>query len=70
MRPMSLFESGESNGTVSLGDLFGKREEIWGENKITLEEMSFLACRGGWPQSAFLDQEAALESAFDYARLL
>lgn len=66
MRPMSLFESGESNGGVSLGDLFATPEKILAKNKLKLRDIAFLICRGGWPLAVSLSEEAALEQAFDY----
>lgn len=66
MRPMTLFESGESNGTVSLGELFSAPEKILQKNDLKLKEISFLICRGGWPAAVGLPDEAALEQAFDY----
>ena len=46
MRPMSLFESEDSNGTVSLQDLF-EQNNIAAENSIDIEKFAFLICRGG-----------------------
>lgn len=66
MRPMTLFESGESNGTVSLGELFSTPEKILQKNNLKLKDISFLICRGGWPAAVGLPDEAALEQAFDY----
>lgn len=66
MRPMSLFESGESNGKVSLGELFATPERILEKNELNLQDIAFLICRGGWPLSVGLPEEAALEQAFDY----
>lgn len=66
MRPMTLFESGESNGTVSLGELFSTPEKILQKNDLKLKDISFLICRGGWPAAVGLPDEAALEQAFDY----
>lgn len=66
MRPMSLFESGESNGDVSLSDLFMGNHEIIGENRISLEQLSFLVCRGGWPRTTEMRDQTALDQAFDY----
>ncbi len=66
MRPMTLFESGESNGTVSLGDLFSTPEKILQKNELKLTDNAFLICRGGWPTAVGLPEEAALEQAFDY----
>lgn len=66
MRPMSLFESGESNGKVSLGELFATPERLLEKNGLNLQDIAFLICRGGWPLSVGLPEEAALEQAFDY----
>ena len=66
MRPMTLFESGESNGRVSLGSLFDAPERILEKNELKLQDVAFLICRGGWPMAVGLSEEAALEQAFDY----
>lgn len=66
MRPMSLYESGESNGSVSLKELFNSPDNINGINKLSLEDVAYLCCRGGWPKSVFMDKDIALEQAFDY----
>ncbi len=67
MRPMSLFESGESSGTVSIEELFGNKDiQLKGIADINLETLAFLICRGGWPSATFLDGEDALSLAFDY----
>jgi len=66
MRPMTLYESGESNGSVSLSDLFNNSSKITGINELSLEDVAYLCCRGGWPRSIFMDKEIALEQAFDY----
>ena len=62
MRPMSLWESGDSSGAVSLGDLFSRG---WGEDapaahELQLEEIADLACRGGWPQALQMSKRASL----------
>ncbi len=69
MRPMSLWESGESTGEISLKKLFHLTgaDLIRGFNSSTLEDIAFLACRGGWPKS--LDKESprsALRQALNY----
>ena len=66
MRPMSLFESGESSGEVSLKALFDGHKNIDGENPNDIEKLAFLVCRGGWPGAIDLDEKPALEQAFDY----
>lgn len=66
MRPMTLSESGESNGSISLADLFAAPEKLFGRNSLKLQDIAFLICRGGWPMAVGLPEEAALEQAFDY----
>lgn len=66
MRPMTLFESGESTGTVSLSEIFEAPEKILEKNPLTLRDISFLICRGGWPAAVGLSDEVALEQAIDY----
>lgn len=66
MRPMSLYESLDSTGEVSLKELFEMPEQIDGENLLDLNRLAFLVCRGGWPRATELEGEIALEQAFDY----
>lgn len=66
MRPMSLYESGESNGKVSLSHLFESRENIVAMNSLRIDDIAFLICRGGWPFACSLQGDAALAQAFDY----
>lgn len=66
MRPMSLYESGESNGKVSLSHLFESRENIVATNDLRIDDIAFLICRGGWPFACSLQGDAALAQAFDY----
>ena len=63
MRPMSLYESGESTGDVSLNTLFDNPDNIVGVNRLTLEDMAFLICRGGWPRASTLEGDIALDQA-------
>lgn len=67
MRTMSLFESGESKGTVSLKEIFDGNTEVEGTSNIDLSELSYLICRGGWPKVVDIkDQRIALQQAIDY----
>lgn len=66
MRPMSLYESGDSTGEVSLRTLFESKVEIGGVASMSLERLAFLVCRGGWPQSVDMREEIALDQARDY----
>ena len=65
MRPMSLYESGDSTGDVSLKDLFEKNT-VDGESDMTIDRLAFLACRGGWPQAIDMRDDIALDQARDY----
>ena len=68
MRPMSLWESGESSGEVSIASLFDGKPLCIADSEVhKLEDIAFLACRGGWPQAVSLERrKAALEQAFNY----
>ena len=66
MRPMSLWESGESSGEVSLSQLFAGNQSIEGCNRQSIEDIAFLVCRGGWPSSVGKARRAALRQAYDY----
>ena len=66
MRPMSLWESQESTGEVSLGELFATPDQVGGINNIDIEQIAFLTCRGGWPLAVDMEREVALDQAFDY----
>ncbi len=66
MRTMSLWESGESSGEVSLAELFTSPLKIEGLNRLNLSDIAFLTCRGGWPMAVGMDKEIALDQAFDY----
>lgn len=68
MRPMSLFESKESKGTVSLQNLFdGTGDYPWEvDHDFTLENVAHLLCRGGWPISVLAQKEIAIEITKNY----
>ncbi|MCD7710116.1 MAG: DUF4143 domain-containing protein [Porphyromonadaceae bacterium] len=71
MRPMSLWESGESTGEVSLTDLFLAPDKIEALNKLTLSALAFIVCRGGWPNSLSKKTEkAALSQATEYYKAI
>lgn len=65
MRPMTLYESGDSTGDVSLASLF-ESQPISGCSDLDLDRLTFLICRGGWPESVNMDDDVALDQAFDY----
>jgi len=66
MRPMTLFESGESNGSISLGDLFNEQTNIAVKSEIDIRRLAYLICRGGWPKAVGQSEKVALTQAFDY----
>ena len=70
MRPMSLYESGESKGEVSLNDLFNQADIAVVPHDMPIEQIAFLVCRGGWPQATFLKGDTALDQAEDYLESL
>lgn len=67
MYPMSLYESGESNGTVSLKKLFDDPSSFSGcHSELSIDDLKFAICRGGWPASLNLhSRKAQLEIAKD-----
>jgi len=66
MRTMSLYESLESNGSVSIRELFAGKNEIEGVSTLTIEQIAFLICRGGWPASVNATGDPALRMSIDY----
>ena len=71
MYPMTLWETGESNGTVSLTQIIEEKNYDFdgASSDLTLEKLFFAACRGGWPRCLALKKDAAkLEIAKDYYR--
>ena len=66
MRTMTLWESGESSGEVSLSSLFREPSKVSGKSGLELKDIAFLTCRGGWPGAIDLPREVALDQAFDY----
>ena len=69
MRTMSLYESGESNGLVSLSKLKNGEFEI-AKSNLSIEDYAFLICRGGWPLAINDDKDVALAQAKDYYEVL
>lgn len=66
MRPMSLYESGESNGLLSLGSLFEGKFDAVAANELKINDLCYLICRGGWPKSIGKSERAALRQAYNY----
>jgi predicted AAA+ superfamily ATPase len=72
MHPMSLYESGDSNGSISLKDVLDGTIEINGQKSdITYERLAYLTCRGGWPSAVTMkDENLALKIANEYLNVL
>ena len=66
MRPMTLWESGDSTGEISLGVLFQGAEDVFGSCDKELYDIAWLMCRGGWPRAVNQSKDIALGRAFDY----
>ena len=69
MRPMTLWESGESEGGISLKNLFDKNiPDVSASKKLSLQDIAYMICRGGWPQSIVhgVDRDDAIGLAKDY----
>lgn len=69
MRTMSLFESGDSNGNVSLKKLINNEFHPC-MSDMSIKDYAFVICRGGWPLSLTEDRDVALEQAFSYYEML
>ena len=69
MRPMSLWESGDSTGEISLKDLFDGKDNVFGKSKLSLDDLTFVVCRGGWPETVTRPNHA-LTLAADYYKSL
>lgn len=71
MKPLSLYESGESNGVISLQDLLDEKTNIDGkQSNLSYEDLVYALCRGGWPNSLKMSKEDALEVAPNYLNTL
>jgi len=67
MRPMSLFESGESTGQVSLDGLFDGNTDMAGKSNLSVEQLAYALTRGGWPEAVVEENpDYALQMAYNY----
>lgn len=66
MRPMTLYESGDSNGLISMEELFKEQKEFTAKSQIDIRRIAYLICRGGWPKSLDQSEKIALRQAYDY----
>ena len=67
MCTMSLFESGDSTGMISLSDLFNsEKKNLSGKSNLDINRLAYLICRGGWPGTLDMSETDALAQAFDY----
>lgn len=71
MKPLSLYESGESNGKISLLDILNGKRDIDGiRTSLDYEKIAYVLCRGGWPNSLHLPEKEALEIPKNYIDVL
>ena len=70
MRPMSLYESRESNGTVLLADLFNDKCDIESVSDLSIEQIAFAVCRGGFPATIGKSDTTALRMSVDYVEAI
>jgi hypothetical protein len=70
MHTMSLYESQESNGAISLRDLFEGKPFSIATSNLSIEQIAFAICRGGWPASVKIKGNDALELAKDYVEAI
>ena len=66
MRPMTLFETSDSTGKVSLKKLFKNETDIAATNETDLKKIAYLICRGGWPKVLGVSEKIALRQSIDY----
>jgi len=66
MRPMTLWESGDSNGKVALSDLFKGQNDAVGMSNVDILRLAYLICRGGWPKSLYPNEKISLTQVYDY----
>jgi predicted AAA+ superfamily ATPase len=67
MRTMSLLESGESTGDISLKDLFDGKKDMFSQSKMTIDRIAFILTRGGWPEAVGEENEKyALKMVYNY----
>jgi len=70
MRPMSLFESLDSNGSISLLKMFERTQKLSAISELDIAKIAFLVCRGGWPKSIDQVEKIALQQVIDYCHVL
>jgi len=70
MRPMSLFESSDSDGSVSMAKLFEQPGDISGCSEMSLEKITYCIVRGGWPESVGKDERTAIMKVQDYVNTI
>src|SRR5665647_187915 len=66
MRPMTLYESGDSKGSISLRKLFMAQDKVAVKSELDVRRIAYLICRGGWPKSLGHNEKIALRQAYDY----
>lgn len=66
MHTMSIFESGESSGEISISSLFDGEHDVFAQNNLSIESLAHATCRGGWPQAVNLDGVDAIKASFKH----
>lgn len=66
MRTMSLWESGDSSGVFSLEALFKQQAEVAGAKDLSINDLAYLVCRGGWPGVLGMSEKNALKQSRNY----
>lgn len=69
MYPMSLWESGDSTGEVSLGEVLNGNDDAAGKSKLNIDDLAFTICRGGWPEAVIRPEQAMLLMNYYYKSL-
>ncbi len=70
MKPLSLYETGQSNGEVSIYDLFEGETDVSSISKLSIENISNLVIKGGWPKNVLKSTSVAMKFANEYCKLI
>jgi len=71
MKPFTLYESGDSSGSISLEDILNERVVVRGQKSdIDYKRLAYLTCRGGWPTALKRNEKISLEIAKEYVKVL
>ncbi|MGL4485328.1 MAG: ATP-binding protein [Anaerovoracaceae bacterium] len=70
MRTMSLFELGESNGTISISDIFDGKTDLTSRSSLEIVDIAKLIVRGGWPRTIGKNQKVAVRQVSGYCETI